>query len=439
MAETILVIGSANADYVIHTAKMPMPGETVAGSDFAVNVGGKGLNQAVAIAKLGGEVTFCGVVGKDANGAMLLEELQTHGVTFCGAIAEDAPTGVAMITVANGENCIVLHEGANARLTPTMAERCEKEIADAAYCVMQLEIPLETVERVCEIAAQTDTKIVLNPAPFRSLPPSLLSQTAYLIPNEHEARELVGFPLADEASCKRAVERLLAMGVSDDQSQTERARKLYHNLCSWGSGGAISAYNQTLIDVMVTGEGLCASFAQSYNYMLQRCGIQARYISVRAAGERHALSYMNLDGQWFASDPTFQTRFRFDINDMLLFDYSELITTVDGFDEERYNAVVNNPVTLTGTFDVEVMAPYLAQAYRDNTSVYFVCEEFEQNPFEYYYFVDTFVKENKAALLEAVNRYLEEDEQLTEWIFRAGMIEWGTVTVGVCQGIYERS
>ena len=96
-----------------------------------------------------------------------------------------------------------------------MAERCEKEIADAAYCVMQLEIPLETVERVCEIAARTDTKIVLNPAPFRSLPPSLLSQTAYLIPNEHEARELVGFPLADEASCKRAVERLLAMGVGN--------------------------------------------------------------------------------------------------------------------------------------------------------------------------------------------------------------------------------
>lgn len=213
MLGKITVIGSANADLVIHSAKMPELGETINGNNFQINAGGKGLNQAVAIAKLGGNVSFLGAVGNDANGRTLIDTLAENGVSYKGITTENIPTGIAMITVVNGNNCIILDAGANYALTPEIVEQHADIIAESDFCVMQLEIPLESVVKVCEIASQNNTKVILNPAPFQPLPDALFSQVEYLIPNEHEAQDLTGIYPDSEENCKKAIQVLQEKGI----------------------------------------------------------------------------------------------------------------------------------------------------------------------------------------------------------------------------------
>lgn len=215
MADKILVVGSANADLVINSPKMPKLGETLTGSNFRVNAGGKGLNQAVAIAKLGGDVTFLGCVGEDANGSVLLDALDENGVTFKGGKVTDTPTGIAMITVVEGNNFIVLSAGANDKLTPDIVQAQAPLIMESDYCVMQLEIPLESVIRVCDIAKDSGTAVVLNPAPYRELPEELLRNVDYLIPNEHEANDLTGIYPNSEENCIKAIANLRDKGVKN--------------------------------------------------------------------------------------------------------------------------------------------------------------------------------------------------------------------------------
>ncbi len=132
----IIVIGSMNVDLVIHSPKMPNLGETLTGNNFQINAGGKGLNQAVAIAKLGGNISFLGAVGNDSNGELLLSELKNNNIDFKGFKTEKVPTGIAMITVVEGNNFIVLDSGANAELTPEVIENYSDLIAGCEYCVM---------------------------------------------------------------------------------------------------------------------------------------------------------------------------------------------------------------------------------------------------------------------------------------------------------------
>ena len=211
----ILVIGSANADYVIHSKKVPALGETLTGTDFAVNPGGKGLNQAVAIRKLGGDTVFIGAVGNDMNGQLLSNTLAQYQIPFHGFHLENTSTGIAMITVVNGDNFILLHEGANRELNSERIQSVADEIRNAEYLVLQLEIPMESVLQACEIAHSANTKIVLNPAPFQKLPEALLSQIDYLIPNEHEAKDLLGFLPDSRESSICAVQSLRAMGAKN--------------------------------------------------------------------------------------------------------------------------------------------------------------------------------------------------------------------------------
>ncbi len=215
MSSKIIVIGSMNADLVIHSPKMPVIGETLTGNKFQVNAGGKGLNQAVAIAKLGGNVSFCGCVGNDANGEFLLNELKNNNVDFKGFETEETPTGIAMITVVDGNNFIILDSGANAKLTPEVIENYSDLIAESEYCVMQLEIPVETVLKVCEIAKKSGTKIILNPAPYKELPNEIFSRIDYIIPNEHEAHDLTGIYPNNEENTRKAVLKLKQMGVKN--------------------------------------------------------------------------------------------------------------------------------------------------------------------------------------------------------------------------------
>ncbi len=210
----VLVIGSANADYLIHTDRMPCLGETRTGSGFTINAGGKGLNQAVALAKLGADTVFLGAVGDDEGGRMLLDTLTAHGIAFEGRVEADVPTGVAIVTVVGSDNFILLNAGANERLTPDAIREKASLIRQADYVVLQLEIPTDTVAAICAIAAESGTRVVLNPAPYKELPPDVYAATDYLIPNEHEAQAITGISPATQEDAAEAIRRLRALGAS---------------------------------------------------------------------------------------------------------------------------------------------------------------------------------------------------------------------------------
>lgn len=215
MENKIIIVGSANTDLVIHTTKMPKLGETLTGKNFLVNPGGKGLNQAVAVSKLGGNASFLGALGTDANGGILLDCMKEYGISFEGIKIDGTPTGIAMITVVNGDNFIIVDAGANDGLTPEIIEEKRHAIAQSDYCILQLEIPVKTVLRVCEIAKESGTAVVLNPAPYKNLPDSIFPLVDYLIPNEHEAQDITGICPDSEENCAKAVARLREMGAKN--------------------------------------------------------------------------------------------------------------------------------------------------------------------------------------------------------------------------------
>ena len=211
----ILVIGSANADLTIHTDRMPKLGETVTGYGFALNCGGNGANQAIAVAKLGGNAEFIGAVGNDAYGKMLVKNLEANGVEFSGTVADDMPTGTASITVVNGDNFIILNEGANGLMTANAIQKVRSNIENSDYLIMQLEIPIEGVLEAARIAKESGTKVIINPAPYKKLPNEIFELTDYIIPNEHEAFLLTGIEPENAENCKKAVEFLLAKGAKN--------------------------------------------------------------------------------------------------------------------------------------------------------------------------------------------------------------------------------
>ena len=209
----ILVIGSANADFTINVDRMPSLGETIEGLGFAVNSGGKGANQAVAVAKLGGKVKFLGSLGNDSNGDMLLDSLSRSNVEFAGFRSDEYPTGIANITVVNGDNFIILDAGANQCITPAIIDEYSSLIDEADILIMQLEIPVESVVRAAEIAKRCNTTVVLNPAPYKELPENFLKNIDVIVPNEHEAFLLTGIKINDNDDCRKAISFLKSKGV----------------------------------------------------------------------------------------------------------------------------------------------------------------------------------------------------------------------------------
>jgi ribokinase len=190
----IAVVGSLNMDFVIQVPRFPHPGETLTGHDFHNVPGGKGANQAIAASRLGAQVSMVGRVGNDAFGQRLQSALEDDGVdTEHVSVDQHRPTGIAAILVeGSGENRIVVVPGANGALTPEDVQKAASTIAHSDILLLQLEVPLPAIVRAAEIAHQGQTRVILNPAPARLLPPSLLSQVDYLIPNEVEAAMLAG-------------------------------------------------------------------------------------------------------------------------------------------------------------------------------------------------------------------------------------------------------
>ncbi len=190
----IVVVGSANVDFVVQTPHIPVPGETVLGRDFVMVMGGKGANQAVGCARLGGAVTFVSRVGADVFGAQCRDAYQRESIDIQYIQSDPAEaTGVALIAVAeDGENSITVASGANMQLSPDDVAQAAVAFQAADVLLMQLEIPLETVIAAARLAKAHGVRIVLNPAPARPLPAELLELVDVITPNRIELAQLMG-------------------------------------------------------------------------------------------------------------------------------------------------------------------------------------------------------------------------------------------------------
>lgn len=209
----IAVVGSSNTDMIISMGRIPKPGETIIGGDFAMAAGGKGANQAVAAARAGGRVSFIARVGDDLFGEQAIRGFAADGIDVRHVLKDgSAPSGVALIFVGgDGENSIGVASGANARLSPDDIALAREAIGSAGVLLVQLEIPIETV-RAAVLAAARDARVILNPAPAQPLDDDLLGRVSILTPNETEAALLTGLEVEDEAGAALAAEALRRRG-----------------------------------------------------------------------------------------------------------------------------------------------------------------------------------------------------------------------------------
>ena len=207
----IVVLGSANLDLVVRTPRLPRPGETMFGTEFFTTPGGKGLNQAVAAARAGGDVAFVGAVGRDAFGEQLRGRLRDDGVDIHGLEEVDTPSGTAHIAVLpGGENAIVVVPGANMAIT-ALDEHAQRRIEGARYVVAQLERPIELIGEAFVVARGLGIQTVLTPAPVQPIDHAMLQLVDVLIPNAQEASELAG--VADETEAAIALSRSCGLVV----------------------------------------------------------------------------------------------------------------------------------------------------------------------------------------------------------------------------------
>ncbi len=211
----IAVVGSSNTDMVIKTSKLPVPGETILGGEFFMNAGGKGANQAVAAARLGGNVTFIAKTGDDVFGKQTRQLFANENINTDYLVMDPGhPSGVALITVdAKGENCIVVAPGSNNYLLNDDIDQARDEILRSEIVLMQLEIPLETVEYVANIAFEAGKRVILNPAPALQITDELLAKLYMITPNETEAELISGITVRDVDSATLAARNLYDRGV----------------------------------------------------------------------------------------------------------------------------------------------------------------------------------------------------------------------------------
>lgn len=215
----ITVIGSSNTDMVMKVRDFPQPGETIMGLGFMQNQGGKGANQAVACARLGGETSFVGKLGCDSLAETTIGLLRQEGIDVSQLTqTPEAPSGTAFIMVdAHGENSIIVNAGANEKLSPEDIDAAESLIEKSNVVLMQLETPVPTLIHAARMAKRHGATVVLNPAPapVDGLPTELLQSVDILIPNETEVQRLSGTTVQDEESLVLALQKLEQLGVGN--------------------------------------------------------------------------------------------------------------------------------------------------------------------------------------------------------------------------------
>jgi len=200
---------------VIKSPRLPVPGETILGGVFFMNAGGKGANQAVAAARLGGNVSFIAKVGKDIFGKQAIQLFRKEGIDVSSVLKDrDLPSGIALITVDDAaENCIVVASGANAALTAKNIKKFRYKIETATIVLMQLETPVDTIRYAASLAFKRNVKVILNPAPACALPDDLLRHITIITPNEKEAEMLTGIIVNDIPSAEKAALILHGKGI----------------------------------------------------------------------------------------------------------------------------------------------------------------------------------------------------------------------------------
>ena len=249
----IVVVGSTNMDMVVKTTHIPVPGETVLAGSFFMNPGGKGANQAVTVARLGGEVIFISKVGNDVFGKQSSQLFDEEGINTFHILSDDElPSGVALITVdQSGENSIVVASGANANLNPSDIEDALDKIAAAGILLMQLEIPMETVHFVAKYAASKGVKVILNPAPVNTLTPELLSYIDIMTPNKTEAAMISGINVTDIDTAREAGSAICKLGV---KSVVVTMGALGSVICQDGRSTVVPAQVVEAVDTTAAGD-----------------------------------------------------------------------------------------------------------------------------------------------------------------------------------------
>ncbi|MGP3779474.1 ribokinase [Halanaerobium saccharolyticum] len=256
----ILVIGSMNMDLVVETERYPEEGETLIGGKFEQIPGGKGANQALAAAKLGDQVEFIGACGDDSFAPKLKSSLKAGGAEIDNIFEiKGVSTGVAVITVdKKGNNRIIVSPGANYELDPEKIEKIKDKIAEAEIILLQLEIPVDTIEKIVEIASKNKTKIILDPAPAQKLPADILTRVDYLLPNEGELDLLLAE--AENKSRLEKIEALLKMGVKNI-IVTEGEKGIYYY--SQNKELHLETLKVKAVDTTAAGDVFAGAFAAS--------------------------------------------------------------------------------------------------------------------------------------------------------------------------------
>ncbi len=213
----VVVLGSINMDLVIRCAILPRPGETVIASSSMQVCGGKGANQAIAAARLGGRVSMIGRVGDDSFARRLLQNLDDASIdTTSVQRTSDCSSGLAVVAVEDSaQNSILVVPGSNSHMTPDSLRQYEHLIRSADVLVCQLELPLETVQRGVAIARENNVKVILNPAPAAAVFPNELFQVNLICPNQHEASTLLQQDVSSFDDAKKAVQQFVSRGAEN--------------------------------------------------------------------------------------------------------------------------------------------------------------------------------------------------------------------------------
>jgi len=252
----IVVVGSVTMDMVTSTPQIPRIGQTVIGTGFRTTPGGKGANQAVAAARLGYPVEMVALVGDDAYGPALLDNLARAGVGTAAITQVAGSSGLAPIFLSeSGENAIVVVPGANGYMDCAAVDRQAALIRSAGMVLCQLEIPLETVAHVHALCAEAGVPVLLDPAPAAPLPKSIWSQAAWFTPNESEAT----FYLADGAQPEVAAEELLARGLKG--VVLKRGAEGAYVAVAGGKADWVKPFAVDAIDTVAAGDCFNGAFA----------------------------------------------------------------------------------------------------------------------------------------------------------------------------------
>ena len=255
----MVVVGSLNLDLVIGLARMPDSGETVFGERLDQHAGGKGLNQAVAAARLGVAVSMIGAVGSDAAGEFLRGVVTAEGIDDNGIAGLTGTSGTAVIEVDTcGANRIVVISGTNDLVTPAHVEATLAALADVAVVLTQGEVPLEAIEAAMAAGRARGAITILNPAPVRDYPESVYRHVDYVIPNEHEAAHLTGLPTDTTVDAFNAARALVARGAGCAIITRGGKGSVW---ASRNSTGSSDVFPVSPVDTVAAGDAFCGGLA----------------------------------------------------------------------------------------------------------------------------------------------------------------------------------